>query len=182
MITLGGRRKEPVDLLLIKGKSNHLTKAEIEERRAAELVAPTDNIKYPRYLPKDLRRDYKYYSEILCKLGIFSNLDVDTLARYLMQRKEYLKVSDLMSDMSPLEVEKRKVLDEDGDFTGEYRDVQVKNEAYDSLRIHQSTFYTQCRQAASDLGLTVSSRLKLVIPKVPEKGEVSEFEQRFGSI
>ena len=164
---MAGRRKEPVDLLLIKGKSKHLTKAEIEERRAAELVAPVDNIKYPKYLPKDLRRDYTYYSKILCQIGIFSNLDVDNLARYLMQRKEYLKASELMGDMSPIEV---------------IENVPVKNEVYDSLRINQNTFYTQCRQAASDLGLTVSSRLKLVIPQAPEKNEVSEFDKRFGGI
>ena len=164
---MAGRRKEPVDLLLIKGKSKHLTKAEIEERRAAELVAPVDNIKYPKYLPKDLRRDYTYYSKILCQIGIFSNLDVDNLARYLMQRKEYLKASELMGGMSPIEV---------------IENVPVKNEVYDSLRINQNTFYTQCRQAASDLGLTVSSRLKLVIPQAPEKNEVSEFDKRFGGI
>lgn len=165
---MGGRRKEPVDLILIKGKSKHLTKAEIEERRAAELVAPTDNIKYPAYLPKELRKEYTYYANILCQIGIFSNLDVDNLARYLMQRKEYLKISALLNDMSPVDV---------------VEGAQVKNEVYDALRINQNTFYTQCRQMASDLGLNVSSRLKLVIPQMPEKSdEVNEFEKRFGSI
>lgn len=161
---MAGRRMEPVDLLLIKGRSNHLTKDEIQRRREAELKAPTDNTKYPKYLPKDLRKDFTYYAKILVDLGIFSNLDVDNLARYLIQRHEYLKSVELMTDMSPLTV--------DGE----------KNEAYDTLRIQQNTFYTQCRQAASDLGLTVSSRLKLVVPKAPEKEEVNEFDKRFGNI
>lgn len=164
-----GRRKEPVDLLLIKGKSNHLTKDEIKRRREAELKAPIDNTKYPKYLPKDLRKDFTYYAKILVDLGIFSNLDVDSLARYLIQRQEYLKTVALMSEMHPA------ILDRS---TGTY----ITNDAYDTLRIQQNTFYTQCRQAASDLGLTVSSRLKLVVPKAPEKEEVNEFEKRFGNI
>ena len=166
---MAGRRKEPVELILLKGKSNHLTKEEIEKRRAAELQAPTDNIKYPKYLAKDLRRDFTCYAKILCELRIFSSLDVDNLARYLTQRKEYLKTVALMSNMQPAVFDQTE---------REW----VANEVYDTLRIQQNTYFTQCRQAASDLGLSVSSRLKLVVPKAPEKGEVSEFEQRFGSI
>lgn len=165
---MAGRRKEPVDLILIKGKSNHLTKEEIEKRRAAELTAPTDNIKYPKYLPKELRKEYNYYSKILFELGIFSNLDVDTLSRYLMARQEYLKISLTLNETNP-------VVWIDG--------MQQPNEVYDSLRVQLNTFHTHCRQLASDLGLTVSSRLKLVIPKAPEKeAEVSEFEKRFSRI
>ena len=168
VMIMAGRRKEPVDLILIKGKSNHLTKEEIEKRRAAELTAPTDNIKYPKYLPKELRKEYNYYSKILFELGIFSNLDVDTLSRYLMARQEYLKISLSLNETNP-------VVWIDG--------MQQPNEVYDSLRVQLNTFHTHCRQLASDLGLTVSSRLKLVIPKAPEKeAEVSEFEKRFSRI
>lgn len=166
---MGGRRKEPVDLILLKGKSNHLTKEEIEKRRAAELKAPSNNIKYPAYLSKDLRKDFTYYAKTLDSIGIFSNLDVDTLARYLIQRKEYLKTVELMNDMPPA------IRDYD---TNMYQ----ANDVYDTLRIQQNTFYTQCRQAASDLGLTVSSRLKLVVPQAPDKEEVSEFDKRYGGI
>lgn len=172
VMIMAGRRKEPVDLILIKGKSNHLTKEEIEKRRAAELTAPTDNIKYPKYLPKELRKEYNYYSKILFELGIFSNLDVDTLSRYLMAREEYLKIALTLNTTDPvIEVE------------GEYGITRTPNEVYDSLRVQLNTFHTHCRQLASDLGLTVSSRLKLVIPKAPEKeAEVSEFEKRFSRI
>jgi len=166
---MAGRRKEPVELILLKGKSNHLTKEDVENRRAAELQAPTDNIKYPRYLAKDLRKDFTYYAKILCELRIFSSLDVDNLARYLTQRKEYLKTVALMSDMQP------------AIFDQTERE-WIANEVYDTLRIQQNTYFTQCRQAASDLGLTVSSRLKLVVPKAPDKEEVSEFDKRYGGI
>lgn len=181
---MAGRRKEPVDLILIKGKSNHLTKEEIEKRRAAELKAPTDNIKYPKYLPKELRKDFTYYAGILCNLGIFSNLDVDSLARYLISRQEYLKIVERMHETDPVIETRDFVYDLFGDpIPGEVKITRVTNTLYNDLRIQQQTFYTQCRQAASDLGLTVSSRLKLVVPKAPEKeDEVNEFEKRFGGI
>ena len=179
---MGGRRKEPVDLILLKGKSNHLTKEEIEKRRAAELKAPSNNIKYPKYLAKDLRRDFTYYAKTLDSIGIFSDLDVDTLARYLIQRKEYLKTVAMMNDMQPLLIYTEMIFDPFGDPTGKYQTKYAENDVYDTLRIQQNTFYTQCRQAASDLGLTVSSRLKLVVPKAPDKEEVSEFDKRYGGI
>jgi len=94
---------------------------------------------------------------------------VDNLARYLTQRKEYLKTVALMSDMQPAV------------FDQSERE-WVANEVYDTLRIQQNTYFTQCRQAASDIGLTVSSRLKLVVPKAPDKEEVSEFDKRYGGI
>ncbi len=160
---MAGRRKEPIDLLLIKGKK-HFTKKEIEERRNSEIKAPTDNIKYPKYLPKDLRKDFTYHAKILFDLGIFSNLDIDTLARYLMQRKEYLKTVAIMNDMQP------------------YSDNGVQNEAYESLRIVQNTFFTQCRQSAADLGFTVSSRLKIVVPQKAGEKEPNDFDKRFKNV
>ena len=52
------RPREPVDLVVLKGKK-HLTKAEIENRTSKEAKAPSDKIRAPSYLPKDLRRDFK---------------------------------------------------------------------------------------------------------------------------
>ena len=52
---------------------------------------------------------------------------------------------------------------------------------YSDLRINRNTFYNECKTAASELGLSITSRLKLVIPK-QEKEEPSEFERKFGDI
>nr|WP_233099829.1 phage terminase small subunit P27 family [Bacillus velezensis] len=42
---------------------------------------------------------------------------------------------------------------------------EVANKTYSDLLINQDKLFKQCRQASSDLGLTISSRCKLVIPK-----------------
>ncbi len=50
------RPRQPVDLL--KARKN-LTKQEIEERREQEIKAPSDKVKTPSNLPKDLKREFK---------------------------------------------------------------------------------------------------------------------------
>ncbi|MGN7308777.1 P27 family phage terminase small subunit, partial [Bacillus subtilis] len=52
---------------------------------------------------------------------------------------------------------------------------------YADLTLNQDKFFKQCRQAASDLGLTISSRCKLVVPKKEEK-EPSDVEKRFSGV
>lgn len=165
-----GRAKQPIDLLVYKGNKN-LTKKEIEERKAGEVKAPSDKVKPPTYLPSDLKREFKKIAKELMSLGIMSNLDVDALARFLYAKKLYLKVTDDLLEIKPMIEE----LDEDGEGTGEY----VANAEYTNLLLNQDKLFKQCRSAASDLGLTISSRARLVIPKVEEKPPQSEAERRF---
>ncbi len=44
----------------------------------------------------------------------------------------------------------------------------------------QDKLFKQCRVSASDLGLTISSRCKLVVPKKEDKKELTEEEKLFG--
>ena len=42
-------QRQPTDLVVMNGRK-HLTKAEIEARKNAEVVAPNDKVKPPSYL------------------------------------------------------------------------------------------------------------------------------------
>lgn len=68
------RPRQPVDLLLVKGKKN-LTKQEIEERRKQEIKEPNDKVKAPSCLPRDLKREFKKIADELKNIGIMTNLD-----------------------------------------------------------------------------------------------------------
>ncbi len=172
------RPRQPVDLLLYKGKKN-LTKQEIEERKTQEVKANNDKVRPPTYLPKDLKREFKKISDELLNIGIMTNLDVDALARFLFARKMYLDVTDsLMNLPTVLEIEYFKK-DHEGNVIGEGIKV-VTNDSYSELLINQDKLFKQCRAAASDLGLTISSRCRLVMPKQEEKKKVTEAEKRFG--
>ncbi|SLJ98199.1 MULTISPECIES: phage terminase small subunit P27 family [unclassified Paenibacillus] len=175
------RPRQPIDLLLYKGQKN-LTKQEIEERKAAEIKAPSDKIRAPSYLPKDLRRDFKKISDELIAIGIMSNLDVDALCRYLISRKLYLQVTNELLNRSPIvQYEQSENDSVDGELIPGTKTVEIFSSVYADLTLNQDKFFKQCRQAASDLGLTISSRCKLVVPKQEEK-EPSDVEKRFSGV
>lgn len=148
-------QKQPIDLLLIKGKK-HFTKKEIEERKATEVKAPSDKVKPPAYLPMDLKKEFKKISNELMQIGIMTNLDIDALARFLIAKNMYVKISNQLMKLDPL------------------------SEKFETLIAHQDKFFKQSRQSASDLGLTISSRCKLVIPKNTAIKEITPSQERFG--
>ncbi|MGN4897819.1 phage terminase small subunit P27 family [Bacillus cereus group sp. MYBK14-3] len=173
------RPRQPIDLIVYKGKKN-LTKQEIEERKSQEIKAPNNRIKAPTYLPKDLRRKFKRISDELVEIGIMSNLDVDALARYLLSEKMYWQVTETLLDTSPTKIEKFIKSDQDGNAVEALEDI-VSNDVYTDLLINQDKLFKQCRQAASDLGLTITSRCKLVMPKSGQEPPKTEEEQLFGN-
>ena len=137
------RPREPVDLIKAKGKK-HLTKAEYEERKEQELDVPFTDVKPPEYLTgeKSIEK-FNYYADMLLRLGIFTELDVDCLARYIMGEQLYLQYTKLL-----IRLVKSNNFDELGKIQG-----------------LQDRAFRQCQQCARDLGLTISSRCKLIVPQ-----------------
>lgn len=173
-----GRAKQPIDLLVVKGNKN-LTKKEIKERKDSEVKASSDKVKPPAYLPTKLKKEFKKIANELIEIGIMTNLDNDGLARFLMAQKMYLDVTDnLMKIPSTIEVPKM-VRNEYGEKVQEGTMVAANPEFTDIL-VNQDKLFKQCRAAASDLGLTISSRCKLVVPKKEEKKAPSKFA-KFGA-
>lgn len=148
----GGR--QPTELLLVKGKK-HLTKKEIEERLNAEVKANSDKVQAPSYLPDKLKEEFYRIADELIKIGIMSNLDCEALARFIVSENQYQKVT-------------AKIL-------------KSKNitDNYITLIQLQEKLFKMSRTAASDLGLTISSRCKLVIPKKEEEKKESKWT-KFG--
>ncbi|NFM47897.1 phage terminase small subunit P27 family [Clostridium botulinum] len=149
------RPRQPIDLIVAKGKKN-LTKKEIEERKSSEVKAPADKIKSPSYLPNNLKKEFKRIAGELIDIGIMSNLDCEALARFIVSEYNYQKIT-------------KKLLK-----TG------IDNEKYLDLLLMQEKLFKMCRQSAGDLGLTISSRCKLVVPKKEDKKELTEEEKLFG--
>lgn len=168
---MAGRKKQPLAVIQGKGKSNHLTKEEIEKRQKHEekIRGSTDKIKAPSYLTAKQKREFEELAAELMALDIFSNLDVDVLARYLDSKYQYLQLVRDMKKIKPTET----IQLDDG------RKITVANDDYPKLLRAKNTLFTECRQAASDLGLTISSRLKLVIPQQENSQPKSEAEKRF---
>ena len=168
---MAGRNKQPLSVIQGKGRSNHITKTEAKERQRHEekMRGPTENIKPSKYLTAAQKKEFQEIAGKLVALEIFSELDVDNLARYLDSKYQYIHVVKELKKIKPttllpgLNGKKETVLNED----------------YPKLQRAKNTLFSECRAAASDLGLTITSRLKLVIPESTDKEPTSEAERRF---
>ena len=147
-------QRQPIELVVAKGRK-HLTKSEIEQRRNSEVKAKNDKVKPPQNLTKDEKKEFKKIANELIEIDIISNLDCNSLAMYIRSYRNYVKVSDRIIDLDPLD-----------DF-----------DEYNKLSILEDRYTKQCRSHAIDLGLTISSRCKLVIPKPPEQPKKNKIDK-----
>lgn len=146
------KNRKPINLHLLEGNKNGLTKAEIKKRQKHEeqIKVGTDKVVPPARLTKKQKEEFNKLSEQLIKLEIFDNLDVNTLAMYIETYDSYIRVNRSARSMTA------KQLKEDFD---EY-----------AKRMRTVTQLAGvCRQLAGDLGLTITSRLKLFIPETEDK-------------
>ena len=132
----------PLEVVQARG-SKHLTKAEIKERQEREIKPITDNIIAPGYLVKKQKNEFYKIAEQLQKLKILGETDVDALGRYITAKDMYENAVKQM------------------------RKPEVKNDpiAFEKWLNIQDKLFKQCRSSANDLGLSISSRCKLVVPE-----------------
>lgn len=152
-----GRPRQPIELVVAKGKKN-LTKAEIEKRRAEELKVPFTDVQPPSYLNESLREEFMEIADQLLQLKIMTELDEDTLARYLIAKQQYLQITSQLNKAM----------------------AQQDLESMVKLQNMQDKAFKQCRSGASDLGLTITSRARLVVPQT-EAPKQNKFVKKFGN-
>lgn len=146
--------KQPIELLQAKGKK-HLSKAEIEKRKAEEIKVDLVNVEPPKYLTKKQKEMFLDIAWKLEHIKIMTELDEEALARYVTTNEEYLKVDKL------LQAELKK------------KDYDI-NEIYRIHVIHDKLL-KQVRTLAGDLGLTITSRVRIVVPQAPPEPKKNKF-------
>lgn len=139
------RPRQPIALIEAKGRS-HLGKAEIRERRSREIVPIVDNIVAPGFLTSSQKKKFNDIASQLLKLGVMGETDVDALARYIVAEDFYIHATRQLRR----------------------RDVQKDFQTMSVWIRIQEKFFKQCRACANDLGLTISSRGRLVVPEIEE--------------
>lgn len=151
--------RQPLAVVEAKGRK-HLTRAEKEKRAAEEpaLAAPKEGegskIRAPEWLPEALRPAFNDFRTQLVAAGIFSRLDRDVLGRYLVAQNQWLAATErVQAALNKGDVEEVR------NWTG----IQEK-------------FFKAARNCAGDLGLTITSRCRLVIPEALRKQEDPEEE------
>lgn len=161
-------QRQPTDLVVMKGKK-HLTKAEIEARKNAEVVAPNDKVRPPTYLTVEQKKQFRKLAKELLAIKLIANVDCDALARLLIAQDQFLEITETIKE-TPLMLDVPVYEMKENPDTGEKEQVQVGtkqvvNGERERLMIIQDRCLKQCRQGASDFGMTVSSRCRLVVPK-----------------
>lgn len=161
------RPREPIALIKAKGKK-HLTKAEIEEREAAEPQPCTDEIVAPSYLTATQRKKFDKLASQLLKIKIMGETDCEALARYVTAQTLY---EQAVKDLRAIHKQKPKNMTAD--------ELVMWADALDKLDRRVDRYFKQAQTAARDLGLTISGRCKLQVPvkeEAPPTNKFAKFE------
>lgn len=139
------RHPEPTALIVAKGKK-HIGPKEAEERMAKELKVPFTDVHAPEYLSAKQKAKFEDIAEKLLALEIMTELDVDCLARYVLAHDVYLAYTSQVTKQIK---------------AGDIKTLK------DTQNLQDKAF-RQAQSAARDLGLTITSRCKIVVPPPPE--------------
>ena len=140
-------KRQPTDVVVANGRK-HLSRSEEAERRAGEVrVEPPKTAKAPKWLPEGLRKDFRALGKRLIAAGLYTDLDADTLGRYLLAHHQWL----IATQETVAALRKRD------------------SEAAEDWGRIQERYFKQARNCANDMGLTVTSRCRLVVPTAPEQ-------------
>ena len=134
--------RQPTELVVANGRK-HLTRTEEDQRRDQEVHVPVpDQVEPPRWLPKKLHGEFCEIAEILRLAGLYTTLDRDALGQYFLARERWQRADRLAS---------KAIREQDEKLAKEWTNVQ-------------GAYFRQCRQCAEVLGLSISSRCRLVVP------------------
>lgn len=162
------RVKKSVETMIVEGKT-HLTKQEIEKRREEEaaLIGSSDHIKLPSFIKdKTAKKEFDRVVAELINLGIVSNLDNTVLAIYCNAFANYSKITEQLSKQ---------------DLVVSYTNkAGATNDVENPLIKAQMKYIDVMLKCSNKLGLSISDRLKLVVPKKEKVKD--EIEEEFGDI
>ena len=160
-----GNQKQPINLIMAKGKK-HLTKAEIEKRQKTEIHTDHIDVTAPEYLTEEQKTEFYRIAKILLDIGIITELDEDCLAHYLISNSNYVNYTKKLNELNGKLARARK--------TEKKKDYMSKIDLY---LTYQDRALKQCRACANDLGLSISSRARLVMPEAKEPPKENKFNK-----
>lgn len=174
-----------VNMSVVGGK--HWTKAEQKQRAAEELHLPKPKVlKPPAWLDPAGKKLFKHYAKLLLAFpeGIVSELDTGTLARYCDCELSYAEASAQKDAWLCVCRDLRVTAMKSGAWNHLANEAEYTSaeEQVDYWSGQMARFEKICRGCAADMGLTVTSRCKLVVPQVeltPESDPLADLRDKF---
>jgi P27 family predicted phage terminase small subunit len=164
-----GRKAIPIELQLINGNKNRLTKREIEARRSAEqrLKPKADRLRPPSWLSPLAKREFRRIVKEMEGLDVLTNIDVDALALYCDAYAAYVDCT--------------RIIEAEGLMVEYTNKAAETNKVPHPLLTKKKQLAEQMKALATEMGLTPASRAKLAMPRQEEK-EPTEFDKLFGDV
>jgi P27 family predicted phage terminase small subunit len=157
-------------LLNLANGGKNWTKEEIKERLDGEVQPVTDGIEAPSFLTTKQKKEFNRIAGQLQRLKVMGETDCDTLARYIVAQELYVQA---VKDVRNVRKDRPKDLTADGLMAWTY--------AIEKMDKRVDRYYKQATSAATALGLTISSRCKLVVPVKdnadPKQNKFKKFEK-----
>lgn len=163
------RPREPIALIKAKGKK-HLTKAEIKAREAAEVKPLKGDIVAPGFLTPAQKTKFNRLANQLSRQNLMGETDTECLARYVAAQSIYEQTTKELRSMLQRPPK-------DNGAEKYYERVEAWVKSTERLALQQDRYFKQASAAARDLGLTISSRCKLVAPQPPEPPKGNKFDR-----
>ena len=153
-----GKPKQPI--------KKHLTKQEIKERKETEIKVNHTDVEPPDYLSAEEKIQFCEIANILLDVGIMTELDEDCLAHYLISNTNYILYTKKIRDLN------EKLANAKRSDTKQKIELEI-----DTYLIYQDRALKQCRACANDLGLSISSRCRLVMPPSKDPPKENKFNK-----
>lgn len=160
--------RQPIELIEAKGKS-HFTRAQIEERKQSQVKPVDEEIEPPKFLTATEKKRFVKIANQLKKLKILGETDCDTLARYVTAQGQYEKTTRALRKLLNDEPDKEK--ESDGYFDA----LDKWASAQETLAGLQDKYFKQAQSAANSMGLTITSRCKIVAPVTDKPEKINKF-------
>lgn len=148
----GGRPRKPVSQC-----TGQMSKAEKEERLEQEekLKAPNDKVEAPSWLSEEAKKEFERVSKDLVKLDLIANIDTAILAIYADAYSNYVHLTK--------EIQKVGTVMEYTNAGGN------TNKTVTAEVLAQNKYIDVIMKCSSKLGLSISDRLKLIVPTKEDK-------------
>lgn len=189
----GKRRPMDVNLSVVDGKKGkHWTKEEVESRKSSEIKLPKPKaLTPPAWLSDDSKKLFRKYAKQLLDLpsGVVSTLDVGTLARYCDCELSYAEASTHKSAWLMVARRRMEAICQPDAVAVSESDKQRVKQAYEEAK-NQVDFWSAqmvkfekiARSCATEMGMTISSRCRLIVPKSQEveaEDPLAELQNKF---
>ena len=194
---MSGKRR-PMDVNLAAahiGGGKHWTKAEVESRTQDEIKMPKPKtLTPPAWLSKDGKALFRKYAKLILEFpaGLVSNLDIGTLARYCDCEISYAQASNhknvwmetanrRLQALAEIADQKAVAVAENFEFlkqqekdaADQYAEAKAQLDFWSSQMVK---FEKIARSCATEMGMTVSSRCKLVVPQADKQEDADPLE------